>query len=180
LVGGQNNLIANQLDYDGTGTNNTLATVFGTSLPNNTIIQAWNGSGFASDTYSTSSGWTTTANAIVNGSLQPGSGFFIKTKASTNITLVGNVIIGTNTVPVVAGVSVVAPLAPIAGTLDKTNSFPIANNNIVQVWNGTGYNAFTYSSSTGWNPSDPQLAVGQSVFINVKKSTNWTQVLNVQ
>jgi len=81
---------------------------------------------------------------------------------------------------VVAGVSVISPLAPVAGTLDTTNGFPVANNNIVQVWNGSGYNAFTYSSSSGWNPSDPQLAVGQSVFINVKKSTNWTQILNVQ
>jgi hypothetical protein len=180
LVANQNNLIANQLDLDGTGTNNTLASLFSTNLPNNTTIQAWNGTGFAADSYSTSSGWTTTVNPIINASLQPGSGFFIKTKLATTITLVGNVLVGTNNLAVPAGINVYAPTVPVAGTLDGTNSFPIANNNTVQVWNGTGYNAFSYSSSSGWNPSDPQLTVGQSVFVNVKKATNWTQVLNVQ
>jgi hypothetical protein len=180
LVAGQNNLIANQLDFDGTGTNNTLASLFGTNLPNNTIIQSWNGTGFASDTYFTSSGWTTTANSIVNSSLQPGSGFFIKTKNAATITLVGNVLTGTNNLPVTAGISVYAPTVPVAGTLDTTNQFPIANNNVVQVWNGTGYTPYAYSSSSGWSPSDPQLTVGQAVFINVKKATTWTEVLNVQ
>jgi len=180
LVGGQNNLICNQLDLDGTGTNNTLASVFGTSLPNNATLSAWNGSGFDTATYSTSGGWSTTSDKFVNGSLQPGVGFFIKTKASTNVTFVGNVLIGTNTTPVVAGISLLSPTVPVAGTLDTTNGFPIANNNTVNVFNGTGFNSFTFSASGGWSPSDPQLAVGQAVFVNVKKSTNWTEVLNVQ
>jgi hypothetical protein len=180
LVGGQNNLIANQLDLDGTGTNNTLASVFGTSLPNNATLSAWNGSGFDTATYSTSSGWSTTSDKFVNEALQPGVGFFIKTKASTNVTFVGNVLIGTNTVPVVAGVSVLSPLDPIAGTLDTTNRFPIANNNTVNVFNGSGFTSYTFSATGGWTPSDPQLTIGQSVFVNIKKSTNWTQILNVQ
>jgi hypothetical protein len=180
LVAGQNNLICNQLDVDGTGTNNTLASLFSTNLPNNTLIQSWNGTGFVGDTYLTSSGWTTTASSIVNSSLQPGSGFFIKTKNAVTVTLVGNVLVGTNTIPVPAGINVFAPTVPVAGTLDGTNSFPIANNNLVQVWNGTGYTGYTYTSSTGWSPSSPQLTVGQAVFINVKKATNWTQVLTVQ
>jgi hypothetical protein len=180
LVGGQNNLIANQLDFDGTGTNNTLASLFSTNLPNNAQISAWNGVGFAGDTYSTSTGWTTTSNPVINGALQPGSGFFIKTKNSVTITIVGNVLTGTNNLAVPAGVSLVAPTVPVAGTLDTTNQFPIANNNQINVWNGVGFNGYTYSSTTGWNPSDPQLTVGQAVFINVKKSATWTEVLNVQ
>jgi hypothetical protein len=180
LVAGQNNLSANQLDVDGTGTNNTLASLFSTNLPNNTTIQAWNGTGFVADSYSTSSGWGTTANAIINSSLQPGSGFFIKTKNAITVTLVGNVLVGTNVLAVPAGLNVYAPTVPVAGTLDTTNGFPIANNNVVQVWNGVGYNAFAYSTSTGWSPSNPQLTVGESVFINVKKATNWSEVLTVQ
>jgi hypothetical protein len=178
----ENVLIANQLDADGTGTNNTLATVFPNGVPNNSTIQAWNGTGFALDSYSTSSGWVITTNPIINASLQPGSGFFFKTKNATNITFVGNVLVGTNTIPIPSGVSVVAPTVPVAGTLDSTNSFPIVNNNTVQVWNPAtaGFSLYSYSSSAGWSPSNPQLTVGQSVFINVKKATNWTEVLNVQ
>ena len=180
LVAGQQNLIANQLDLDGTGTNNTLASLFGTNLPNNASIQVWNGAGFVPDAYSTSSGWTTTSNPTINAALQPGKGFFIKTKNAITVTLVGNVLVGTNNLAVPAGNFVYAPTVPVAGTLDSTNGFPIANNNTVQVWNGAGYNPYSYSSSSGWSPSDPQLTVGQAVFISVKKSTNWTEVLTVQ
>jgi len=180
LVAGQNNLICNQLDLDGTGTNNTLASLFSTNLPNNATINSWNGTGFDTATYTTLSGWSTTSDKFVNASLQPGTGFFIKTKNATTVTLVGNVLVGTNNLPVVAGVSVVAPTVPVAGTLDTTNQFPIANNNTVNVFNGVGFNSFTYTSLSGWTPSDPQLTVGQAVFINVKKSTNWSEVLTVQ
>jgi len=93
---------------------------------------------------------------------------------------VGNVLVGTNNIPVVAGNYVYAPTVPVAGTLDTTNGFPVANNNVVQVWNGVGYNGYTYLTASGWSPSDPQLTVGQSVFINVKKATNWSEVLIVQ
>jgi hypothetical protein len=180
LVGGQNNLICNQLDVDGTGTNNTLASLFSTNLPNNATLSAWNGTGFDTAIYSTSTGWSTTSDKFVNAGIQPGIGFFLKTKNAVTVTIVGNVLVGTNSVPVVPGISLVSPTVPVAGTLDTTNQFPIVNNNVVNVFNGVGFNSFTYSSSTGWNPSDPQLTVGQAVFINVKKGTNWTEVLTVQ
>jgi hypothetical protein len=178
----ENVLIANQLDYDGTGTNNTLATVFPNGVPNNSTIQAWNGTGFVGDSYSTSTGWAVTSNPFINASIQPGVGFFFKTKNATNITFVGNVLVGTNTLAVGSGTTVISPAVPVAGTLDTTNSFPIANNNVVQVWNPStsGFTGYSYSTTTGWVPSDPQLTVGQSVFINVKKAATWTEILNVQ
>ncbi len=40
------NLFANQLDADGTGTNNTCATVFGTNVPINSAVYTWNGSNY--------------------------------------------------------------------------------------------------------------------------------------
>jgi hypothetical protein len=184
LVAGQN-LIANQLDYDGTGTNNTVNTVFPNGLPNKTTIQAWNPttSSFVLAEYFTSSGWNSGTNSpVVYSALQPGSGFFIKVSAPTNITLVGNVITGTNTYPVPSGFTVQAPSAPIAGTLDTTNGYHPSNKDTVQVWNPTtsSFSLFEYFTSGGWTPSDPQLAVGQAVFLKPVRSTNWTQVLNVQ
>jgi hypothetical protein len=179
LVAG-NNLIANQLDYDGTGTNNTVNTVFPNGLPNKATLEAWNGAGFVGAEYLTSSGWSGTNSAFVTAALQPGSGFFLKVGAATNITLVGNVITGTNTYPIVAGLQIIAPSAPVAGTLDTTNNYKPNNKDTVEVWNGSGFTGYEYLTSSGWAPSDPQLAVGQSVFLKAAKNTNWTEILNVQ
>jgi hypothetical protein len=175
-------LIANQLDYDGTGTNNTVNTVFPNGLPNKATVEAWNGSSFVGAEYFTSSGWSGTNSPFVTAALQPGSGFFLKVNSPTNITLVGNVITGTNTYPIVAGLQFVAPSAPVAGTLDTTNHYNPQNKDTVEVWNPTTstYTGYEFFTSSGWSPSDPQLAVGQAVFLNAKKNTNWTEILNVQ
>ena len=45
------NLVANQLDFDGTGLNNTPANVIGTNLPLNTTVYGWGGSGYNIATY---------------------------------------------------------------------------------------------------------------------------------
>ena len=173
------NLVANQLDLDGTGTNNTLLTVLSTNLPNKSTVSAWNGAGFTTATYSSSGGWLGIT-PQVTAAMQPGSGFFLKVSAATNITLVGNVIVGTNTYPILAGYNIVSPSAPVAGTIDTTNGFTPNNKDSISVWNGSGFNTYTFSSTGGWLPSDPQIPVGSAVFLNSKANTNWTEVLNVQ
>jgi hypothetical protein len=178
------NLVANQLDLDGTGTNNSINTVVGTgTLPNLTQVLCWTGSGYATTTYSASAQkWNVNDQAITNG-MNPGSGFFIKipaTSPATNVTFVGNVITGTNTYPVVAGYQILAPSGPVAGTLDTTNGLKPTKLDQILVWTGSGYATHVYSG-TAWNGGgDPQLAVGQAVFYNSKVNTNWTQILNVQ
>jgi hypothetical protein len=178
------NLVANQLDLDGTGTNNSINTVVGTgTLPNLTQVLVWTGSSYVTTTYSASAGkWNVNNQTVTNG-MNPGSGFFIKipaTDPATNVTFVGNVITGTNTYPVVAGYQILAPSGPVAGTLDTTNGLKPTKLDQILVWNGSSYSTHTYSG-TAWNGGgDPQLVVGQSVFYNSKVNTNWTQILNVQ
>jgi hypothetical protein len=113
--------------------------------------------------------------------MNPGSGFFVQIpgSAATNVTLVGNVITGTNTYPVVAGYQIVAPSAPIAGTIDTTNGYKPSKNDKVLVWNGGGYATKTWTGTT-WVGGDAQLTVGQAVFLNASSNNVWTQVLNVQ
>jgi hypothetical protein len=111
--------------------------------------------------------------------MNPGSGFFINVAAPTNVTFVGNVITGTNTYPVVAGYQLVAPSGPVAGTLDTTNGYNPTKNDQILVWLGTGFQTHKYLG-TSWSAGDPQLTVGQSVFLNAIGNTNWTQILNVQ
>jgi hypothetical protein len=178
------NLVANQLDLDGTGTNNSVNITVGTNtVPNLTQILAWNGAGYSTITYSASAQkWSSNTQVITN-AMNPGSGFFIKlpaTSPATNITFVGNVITGTNSYPVAAGYSILAPSGPVAGTLDGTNGMKPTKLDQILVWTGSGYTTHTFSG-TAWNGGgDPQLTVGQSVFYKSTVNTNWTQILNVQ
>jgi len=174
------NLIANQLDLDGTGTNNSIYTAIGTNLPVNTQVLAWNGSGYATTKLLATGKWLVN-NQFFTNSVNPGSGFFVDLPGSvaTNVTFVGNVITGTNTYPISAGYQIVAPSGPVAGTLDTTNGYTVSKNDQVLVWTGTGYSIRKWSGST-WLGGDPQLTVGESVFLNAVNNTNWTQVLNVQ
>jgi hypothetical protein len=168
---------------DGSGTNNTIYSVVGTNtLPNLSQVLAFNGSGYSTATYLTSTHNWNPVTANITTAMQPGSGFFIKIPAgiTTNITLVGNVITGTNTYPIAAGYQIVAPSGPVAGTLDTTNGYKPSHLDQILVYTGSGYSTKTWLG-TSWSPApDPQLAVGQAVFLKAVNNTNWTQVLNVQ
>jgi hypothetical protein len=174
-------LIANQLDVDGTGTNNGLSTVFGTQLPAGTVIEVWQPSkaSFKDTTWSGSS-WSAN-NSVISNAMNPGSGFFINCPVVTNITLVGNVITGTNTYPVTAGLSVVAPSSPVAGTIGTQLGYTPSVGDVVEVWNG---NKGTFKNNSygagGWSSAEPTFTVGEAVFLDAANNTNWTEVLNVQ
>jgi hypothetical protein len=174
------NLIANQLDLDGTGTNNSIYTTVGTNLPANTQVLAWGGSGFTTVKLSGTGKWSAN-NQVITNAVNPGSGFFINVAVATNVTFVGNVITGTNTYPIAAGYQIVAPSGPVAGTIDGTNGYHPTKNDQILVWSGSGYVTHKWSG-TAWSGTggDPQLVVGQSVFLNAVSNTNWTQILNVQ
>ena len=159
------NLVANQLDLDGTGTNNSIYTTVGTNLPSLTKVLAWNGGGYSAATYSATTQKWIGNNSSISNAMNPGSGFFIQVPVATNLTFVGNVITGTNTYPILAGYQIVAPSAPIAGTIDTTNGYTPTKLDKILVWNGGGYSAKTWSG-TSWIGGDPQLTVGQAVFLD--------------
>jgi hypothetical protein len=176
------NLVANQLDLDGTGTNNSIYTAIGTNLPAHTVVEAWNPqlAVFSPSTLSASGKWSSN-NQLFTNAVNPGGGFFIQVSAPTNITFVGNVITGTNTYPIIAGYQLVAPSGPVAGTLDTTNGYQPSKHDVIEVWNNSlsVFAPHTYSG-TAWSSGDPQLTVGQAAFLDAANNTNWTQILNVQ
>jgi hypothetical protein len=173
-------LIANQLDLDGTGTNNGIYTVVGTNLPSGSKVECWNGSGFKISTFN-GTAWSAAANTVLfTNQLAPGAGFFIYTPTPTNLTLVGNVITGTNTYPIVAGYQIVSPSGPVTGGIGSALGYTPSPNDQVEVWTGAGFKIHTYNG-TAWNGGgEPVFSVGQSVFLHAAENTNWTQVLNVQ
>jgi len=174
-------LITDQLAYDGSLTNNTLDNIFGTnSVPNGVVVYKWNGSGYSSTTFNSAlHRWIPSGSVTIN----PGEAAFVKYPSSATNTFVGTVIQGTNSYSYPAGFSTIAFKAPVAGTIKTNLNFSPQNGDVVYTFN-TG--SQTYSSAT-WNsalnrfiPSEPNLSVGQGVFLKAAGASSWSQVLNVQ
>jgi hypothetical protein len=175
------NLVANQLDLDGTGTNNSIYTTVGTNLPDGTIVEAWNGTSFKPSTL-TAGVWSLN-NAVITNSMNPGSGFFIFVPGlhTNNVTFVGNVITGTNTYTVTKAYQISSSSGPVAGAIDTGLLYAPNAGDIVETWNGSSFKPHTYNSPGSWTGGDPSLIVGQAVFMHpLTTPESWTQILNVQ
>jgi hypothetical protein len=174
-------LVANQLDLDGTGTNNSIYTTVGTNLPNGTKVEAWNGATFKSSTIN--NGVWSLNNQVVTNAVNPGSGFFIFYSAPTNITFVGNVITGTNIYNYNYSYDIAAPSGPVTGTIGTALGYVPNNGDVVEVWNGSTFKSHTYSGGA-WSGigGEPVFStVGQAVFLHPSTTpVSWTQILNVQ
>jgi hypothetical protein len=176
-------MFANQLDLDGTGTNNTLASVFPTNLPANTLLLAWNGSSFVQDKWLATGKWATTVNAFVNSSIQPGHGFFMSVPSSATsptITTVGNVLLGTNSFPFVAGYQIVSAAVPATGGITSVFGYQPSKNDLLLIWNPASQTFSQKKYVTSWLGGEPDLAVGQAVFLNTTNHGTWTQVFTLQ
>lgn len=181
---------ANQLDLDGTGTNNTVGSVIGTNLPLNTKILGWNTNTLSFQTITLlASGWSAgVAGTTVKGDLQPGGGVFISIPGAnpTNVTVVGNVLQQTNIVPLFPGFQVVSYPFPISGALTSNFNY-VANATVgtshdkALTWNvGTqGYVTHTWLTTT-WGAGDPQLPIGTCLFLEPWQNNYWTNGFVVQ
>jgi hypothetical protein len=198
------NLIANQLDVDGV---DSVSTVLNNGTPSSqegANVLKFAGGNFSSDTYANNTGdvgfigWydSNTGNPSTN-TIPPGTGFFyFNPGGTTNLTLTGTVLQGTNSVALAAGFSLVSTIAPQAITLDTTatNNFPAGEgDNYLAFVGGTFLTADTYATTTadvgfiGWydsnsgNPAFPTPAVGQGFFyFNGGASKNWSRNFQVQ
>jgi hypothetical protein len=158
-------------------------------------IQVW--SGVSWDIYTMDSG-AGTGWADVNSSdvqlvdlptLSPGKGFFYGRAGSlTNITFVGEVPTGTNTVNITLSLNALGSPLPYGGAIETGPiGLPIADGDNVQLWNGVQWvlNTRDSGAGTGWadvNSSDvpePTLSVGQGFFYGkAGGNITWTQILN--
>jgi hypothetical protein len=184
LPSGSLQLVCNPLD-NGTNTGND---VFA-SLPNKSQVQLWNGTGFTAYT-KTSSGFTQ-GGSPSNPSLAVGTGFFVKSSGNFTNTYVGNVVPapGGNSVTnnYVSGVlTLVGSPMPVSGTFQDvgTNSLnlyaTLPNKSQVQFWNGSGFTAYTKTSSgftQGGSPSNPSYTVGGGFFLKGSGAFSWVQTL---
>ncbi len=167
-------LVSNPLD-DGTNTANDLVG----GLPNKSQIQVWNGTGFSAYTKGA-------AGYSPNPSIPVGTGFFVKSASLYTNTFVGNVVPnpGGNSVtnPLPAGSLVlVGSTIPLSGTFNDvgTNAFnlnaTLPNKSQVQLWNGSGFAAYT-KGAAGFSPN-PALSPAQGFFVKSASAVNWVQTL---
>jgi hypothetical protein len=182
------NLIANQLDLDGTGTNNTLLTTLSTNLPNKSAVFSWSTSAqtFNKAVYNAGTGVWGSDTTDVNAALQPGGGVFVQIPATAatplTVTLVGQVLQGTNTLSLVAGLNMVSIIPPISGGIVSAMGYTPTKKEYVLLWDPINqiYGTKTQFTGTGWNNGEPTPAVGQAFFLNTVAATNWVQGFTVQ
>jgi hypothetical protein len=179
------NMIANQFDVDGTGTNNTLATVFPTNLPANTTILAWNGAGYTQDKWLASGKWASTVNTIVNTAIQPGHGFFLQcpsnSPAPATLLTLGNVLVNkTNTFPYVHGFQIMSPAVPATGGISTVFGYTPTKGDVLLVWSYASQSFSQKKYTTSWLGGEPIFAVGQAALLNATNAGTWTQIFTVQ
>jgi len=191
-------LIANQLDYDGTGTNNTTANVLGTGLPVNSVVYTWSGSAYNQSTLGLVKG---TTNLAWSGkfSLNPGQGAWLSIPTgglkgtSSNLTTVGQVDTGSLVNPNLTpggGFSLVSSMVPLAGGLTTVLGYAPMDNDVVYQWDiATGnYNKTTYALVKGssppaykWAPSEPSIAISEGFWLdNASAGASWSNYFQVQ
>jgi hypothetical protein len=186
-------MVANQLDFDGTGTNNNILTAIGTNLPPSSKVEAYDPTlpGFRSVTLSSGHVWSSgSSGPYVTAALQPGAGVFVfipgVTPTNVTLTLTGTVLQQTNVTSYPSQFQIASSLFPISGNL-TTNLNYIPNpklgsiDDTVEQWNQGSQSFVTHKyNGTSWSAGSPSLAVGESFFLIPNQTTSWTNGFSVQ
>jgi hypothetical protein len=188
------NLVANNLDLDGTGTNNLMTNALAGMVANaiNFSVYKWdtNTAGFDVWSYNKSFGtWSDSAGPIdfSVATLNPGEGAFInigKANYSSNFTVVGQVLQGSwtnNYLPGANAFAIASPIFPLSGPIDSTGNgglaVPGTNNYSLYLWdtNSQGYDVWAWSKSfSTWS-----LSAGSSNGQNVPGPAGQGPVVSV-
>lgn len=125
-------------------------------------------------------GWTTSEPGE-NLIFRPGEGFDFRNTVQTpfNITFVGDVVEGnvTNTLPI--GRSLWS--SPVPQDTPLSMLFPAMSGDVVAILNPVtqSYESYQYVPGFGWEPNDPLVRVGTSIFIQVQTPRTWTRTFDV-
>ncbi len=170
---GQYKLFANPLNT----TNNSIGSLI-KNAPDFSNLYKWNGTAYQTATYASFlGGWDQPAIT-----LNPGEGAFFNANGPFTNTFVGEVLQGSlsNSVPVGYSIrsSQVPQAGPVSAVLGLSNLSDF--DNLYQYTPGVGYTTYTYASFLGgWNPSEPNLAVGEAVFLNTAAGAQWNRTFSV-
>jgi len=194
FVANQIQVVTPALDADGTGTNNTVSTVFTTPTAGDNVF-VFNGAGYDILSYKSgrgvaTPGWYNGATLDNTYSINPGVAVFYLPSANETNTQVGIVLQGTNLpnsyVSTTAnGISLIGSIVPIAGGVTSGLGYtPTAGDNIF-IFNGAGYDIYSYKSgrgvaTPGWyngaTLQEPVIPVGSGFWLQtVNAGTTWSE-----
>ena len=163
------NLISNPLD----AADNSVASLFGASLPEGSIVYKYTGAGFATAQFEFEE-WT-------NGEMtvEPGEGMFVRVGAATTITFVGEVPQGDLSIAVPVGFSIRSSQVPQAGTITELGYEP-SEGDIIYSYNAAAQAYETASFEfEEWSPAVPTLEVGEAVFVRTGVAKTWDRSFSV-
>jgi len=199
--------VAPALDLDGTGTNNTISTVFTTPAVNDTVY-VFNGTGYDILQYIVkTSGHGSTATSVTNWyesgvlatnyPINPGRGAFYLPAATETATIVGDVLQGTSLTnqyfPAANELGLIASKVPIGGGLTSVLGYNPNINDTVYIYDNGAYDIYQYivktsghgsteTFTTNWFNSgvadEPVVNVGESFWIQPAVATNWVETFN--
>jgi hypothetical protein len=184
-------ILAPTLDADGTGTNNTISSTFGTNVTVGDVVFVFNGTGYDTLNFahprSQPLGWYLNGTLDNTYPLNPGIGAFYQPAATETITIVGTALTGTNVVnryvAPANGISLVSSVVPVGGSLTTNLQYSATIGDVIFEYNGTGYDTYNYahprSQPQGWylngTLTDPQINVGQGFWLQPAATTTWSQ-----
>lgn len=199
--------VAPTLDADGTGTNNTVSSIFTTPTIGD-IVYVFNGTGYDTLSYTYvgsgrpvvyTTNWFNGVTPAAGYKINPGASVFYLPAANQTITVVGAVLQGTNLVnsyfPAAGGIQLLSSQAPVSGGLTSVLGYqPSLGDNVYVFNSGTGgYDTYNYTYvgsgrpvvyTTNWfngiTPGEPIINVGQGFWLQPAANTNWVQSLVIQ
>jgi len=176
IPAGKMALVANQLAQ----TNMTIENLL-KGVPEGTTVYKYEGGVWKGYEYIELIGWDPTGNVT----LAPGEGAMIKNPTSQplTITFVGEVLQGSLTNQIPAGLSVKSVMIPIAisGTNNlAANGFPLRDGDVIYKYVGGVYNSYEYSELIGWDPEEPTINVGEAFFVKKSAPAVWVRNFTVQ
>ena len=184
IANGKYTMFANQLDIDGTGTNNTILSVFSTNMPSGSAVYRWNKSIANWDVYnytvkSGKGAWSPNGTASVN----PGEGVLVKLPGGVDVTntTVGTVLQGSltnNYLNASGGYAGVAMMIPIGGLLQSSLNYIPQSSEAAYKWNQTiaNWDVFNYTVKSGkgaWSPTQPSFNVGEGLLLKTVVGSHW-------
>lgn len=171
-------LLANPLNQP----TNSLTAVL-PDVPNGTIVYPYVNGSFSTSARKQGTSWLGAGNTAL---LNPGSGFFIKNAAATNLTItfVGEVMQGTAlNVAYGAGFSLVGSIVPQDGKLEADLKFPAASGDVVYQFDKTAQKYLTAPrrTATAWlgGAGEPQISVGEGFWVKSTAGGSWSRNFSV-
>jgi hypothetical protein len=188
LTNGVLQVVAPALDLDGTGTNNTVATVLGDPTLGD-ILYIYNGSGYDVLTYANPPrgaglGWYNGSVLDDTYPLNPGEAIFYLPAGNETITQTGNVLEKDTHYLYAGTLAFISSPVPVAGGVTSVLQYSPNLGDVIDIYNGVSYDTYIYANpprgaGLGWylgpTLNEPQIPIASGFWIIPAADNTWTQ-----